>query len=148
MFGSQGEQPKERCLVPDNFPVVLKKLIENNNMKFLESNRGKNDKKKLVDAEEAGSPLEASASLTPAIWDKTIPYDGETFHLEYMDLDEFLLENGIPASPSQLELNQSVENSLVPVVELEKNERVSTPSSPAMCTATEDPPKDGRSNPQ
>ncbi|XP_043943031.1 thyrotroph embryonic factor-like [Protopterus annectens] len=104
---------------------------------------GKNDKKKLVDAEEAGSPLEASASLTPAIWDKTIPYDGETFHLEYMDLDEFLLENGIPASPSQLELNQSVENSLVPVVELEKNERVSTPSSPAMCTATEDPPKDG-----
>ncbi|XP_030649948.1 TEF transcription factor, PAR bZIP family member b isoform X2 [Chanos chanos] len=39
-----------------------------------------------------------SASLTPTIWDKTIPYDGETFHLEYMDLDEFLLENGIPAS--------------------------------------------------
>ncbi|KAL0198947.1 hypothetical protein M9458_007487, partial [Cirrhinus mrigala] len=37
-----------------------------------------------------------SASLTPAIWDKTIPYDGETFHLEYMDLDEFLLENEIP----------------------------------------------------
>ncbi|KAM9843130.1 TEF transcription factor, PAR bZIP family member b [Aulostomus maculatus] len=39
-----------------------------------------------------------SASLTPAIWEKTIPYDGETFHLEYMDLDEFLLENGIPVS--------------------------------------------------
>ncbi|CAI5674627.1 TEF transcription factor, PAR bZIP family member b isoform X2 [Oreochromis niloticus] len=39
-----------------------------------------------------------SASLTPAIWEKTIPYDGETFHLEYMDLDEFLLENGIPVT--------------------------------------------------
>ncbi|XP_051571823.1 thyrotroph embryonic factor-like isoform X1 [Myxocyprinus asiaticus] len=39
-----------------------------------------------------------SASLTPTIWDKTIPYDGETFHLEYMDLDEFLLENGIPVT--------------------------------------------------
>ncbi|KAK2916975.1 hypothetical protein Q8A67_001349 [Cirrhinus molitorella] len=39
-----------------------------------------------------------SASLTPAIWDKTIPYDGETFHLEYMDLDEFLLENEIPVT--------------------------------------------------
>lgn len=39
-----------------------------------------------------------SAALTPAIWDKTIPYDGETFHLEYMDLEEFLIENGIPAT--------------------------------------------------
>ncbi|XP_026066306.1 thyrotroph embryonic factor-like [Carassius auratus] len=39
-----------------------------------------------------------SASLTPTIWDKTIPYDGETFHLEYMDLDEFLLENEIPVT--------------------------------------------------
>lgn len=39
-----------------------------------------------------------SASLTPAIWEKTIPYDGENFHLEYMDLDEFLLENGIPVA--------------------------------------------------
>ncbi|KAM4531774.1 TEF transcription factor, PAR bZIP family member b isoform 2-T2 [Odontesthes bonariensis] len=47
-----------------------------------------------------------SASLTPAIWDKTIPYDGETFHLEYMDLDEFLLENGIPVSLEEEELLQ------------------------------------------
>lgn len=39
-----------------------------------------------------------SAALTPAIWDKTIPYDGENFHLEYMDLEEFLMENGIPTS--------------------------------------------------
>lgn len=38
-----------------------------------------------------------SASLTPAIWDKTIPFDGETLHLEYMDLEEFLMENGISA---------------------------------------------------
>lgn len=49
-----------------------------------------------------------SASLTPAIWDKTIPYDGENFHLEYMDLDEFLLENQIPAALEE-ELNKSLE---------------------------------------
>lgn len=42
-----------------------------------------------------------SAALTPAIWDKTIPYDGENFHLEYMDLEEFLMENGIPTSPDE-----------------------------------------------
>lgn len=44
-----------------------------------------------------------SASLTPAIWEKTIPYDGENFHLEYMDLDEFLLENGIPVTMEEEE---------------------------------------------
>ncbi|XP_028267414.1 TEF transcription factor, PAR bZIP family member b isoform X2 [Parambassis ranga] len=49
-----------------------------------------------------------SASLTPAIWEKTIPYDGETFHLEYMDLDEFLLENGIPVSLEEEELQKTL----------------------------------------
>ncbi|XP_029913984.1 TEF transcription factor, PAR bZIP family member b isoform X2 [Myripristis murdjan] len=49
-----------------------------------------------------------SASLTPAIWEKTIPYDGETFHLEYMDLDEFLLENGIPVSLEDEELQKTL----------------------------------------
>ncbi|XP_070779458.1 TEF transcription factor, PAR bZIP family member b [Enoplosus armatus] len=49
-----------------------------------------------------------SASLTPAIWEKTIPYDGETFHLEYMDLDEFLLENGIPVSLDEEELQKTL----------------------------------------
>lgn len=42
-----------------------------------------------------------SAALTPAIWDKTIPYDGENFHLEYMDLEEFLMENGIQNLPDE-----------------------------------------------
>lgn len=53
-----------------------------------------------------GSGGGVSASLTPAIWEKTIPYDGETFHLEYMDLDEFLLENGIPVSLEEAELQK------------------------------------------
>ncbi|XP_067311714.1 TEF transcription factor, PAR bZIP family member b isoform X1 [Pseudorasbora parva] len=50
------------------------------------------------DGASDGTSGGVSASLTPTIWDKTIPYDGETFHLEYMDLDEFLLENGIPVT--------------------------------------------------
>ncbi|XP_034427099.1 TEF transcription factor, PAR bZIP family member a isoform X2 [Hippoglossus hippoglossus] len=45
-----------------------------------------------------GSDMGPSAALTPAIWEKTIPYDGENFHLEYMDLEEFLMENGIPTA--------------------------------------------------
>ncbi|XP_078739978.1 thyrotroph embryonic factor-like isoform X2 [Lampetra fluviatilis] len=31
-----------------------------------------------------------AAFLGPAIWDRTIPYDGHAFTLEYMDLDDFL----------------------------------------------------------
>lgn len=53
-----------------------------------------------------GSSSGVSASLTPAIWEKTIPYDGENFHLEYMDLDEFLLENGIPVTMEEEEQQQ------------------------------------------
>uniref|UniRef100_UPI0037E82C58 TEF transcription factor, PAR bZIP family member a isoform X2 n=1 Tax=Semicossyphus pulcher TaxID=241346 RepID=UPI0037E82C58 len=64
------------------------------------------DKEKLclgddVDLGGGGSDMGPSASLTPAIWDKTIPYDGENFHLEYMDLEEFLMENGIPTLPDE-----------------------------------------------
>lgn len=48
------------------------------------------------------SDMGPSAALTPAIWEKTIPYDGESFHLEYMELEEFLLENNISSSPDAL----------------------------------------------
>lgn len=44
-----------------------------------------------------------SAFLGPTLWDKTLPYDGDNFQLEYMDLEEFLSENGIPSSPAQHE---------------------------------------------
>ncbi|XP_076866315.1 TEF transcription factor, PAR bZIP family member b isoform X2 [Brachyhypopomus gauderio] len=56
----------------------------------------------------SGATGGVSASLTPAIWEKTIPYDGENFHLEYMDLDEFLLENRIPIALEE-ELQKSLE---------------------------------------
>ncbi|XP_066563343.1 TEF transcription factor, PAR bZIP family member a isoform X1 [Amia ocellicauda] len=102
--------------LPSSIPVVLKKLMENPPPNLLEHcDSEKDDKAKLCGedgSEEGGGGVSGSggvgggvvgsvgvsASLMPAIWDKTIPYDGETFHLEYMDLDEFLLENGIPAS--------------------------------------------------
>ncbi|XP_063749884.1 TEF transcription factor, PAR bZIP family member a isoform X2 [Eleginops maclovinus] len=62
------------------------------------------DKEKLflgnyVDPSGGCVDMGPSAALTPAIWEKTIPYDGENFHLEYMDLEEFLIENGIPNLP-------------------------------------------------
>ncbi|XP_051958518.1 thyrotroph embryonic factor-like isoform X1 [Xyrauchen texanus] len=85
---------------PISFPVVLKKIMEIPPPNLLEAD-DENDKDKLlgegVDSEGV-SGMGPSAALTPAIWDKTIPYDGESFHLEYMDLEEFFMENGIPVT--------------------------------------------------
>ncbi|XP_061666933.1 hepatic leukemia factor-like isoform X2 [Syngnathoides biaculeatus] len=56
------------------------------------------DKEKKLD-EDLSAPQ--SAFLGPTLWDKTLPYDGDNFQLEYMDLEEFLSENGIPSSPAR-----------------------------------------------
>ncbi|KAJ7984754.1 hypothetical protein DPEC_G00358050 [Dallia pectoralis] len=88
------------------FPVVWKKIMEMPPPVLLDGDDD-SDKEKLLTGDNVdfggGSGMGPSAALTPAIWDKTIPYNGETFHLEYMDLEEFLIENGIPTSPSTLE---------------------------------------------
>ncbi|KAM9327012.1 thyrotroph embryonic factor isoform 2-T2 [Gastrophryne carolinensis] len=117
-------------LLGSSFPLVLKKLIENPPKNFLDAGDLEKDKTKL-DQDEGldANMLSVSAALMPPIWDKTIPYDGESFHLEYMDLDEFLLENGIPSSPTQLA--QALQNPLMPVAELEhEEEEASTSASP------------------
>ncbi|XP_026207254.1 thyrotroph embryonic factor-like isoform X2 [Anabas testudineus] len=94
-------------------PEIFKALLE---LPFTLPNFDDNDtdKEKLclgdsVDLGVGGSDMGPSAALTPAIWEKTIPYDGENFHLEYMDLEEFLMENGIPASPIEDCLKSSTE---------------------------------------
>ncbi|KAG7491712.1 hypothetical protein MATL_G00007410 [Megalops atlanticus] len=85
---------------------VLKSLLENPMKLPLHHEEGfgkeKEKEKKLDD--DGNAPQ--SAFLGPTLWDKTLPYDGDNFQLEYMDLEEFLSENGIPSSPSQHEQNQ------------------------------------------
>ncbi|XP_019726561.1 TEF transcription factor, PAR bZIP family member b isoform X1 [Hippocampus comes] len=110
-----------------SFPFVIKKIMDIPPPNILEEGDDELEKEKLGSADDVvgggvaaasaggasrggsgGSAGGVSASLTPAIWEKTIPYDGETFHLEYMDLDEFLLENGIPASLEDEELQKTL----------------------------------------
>jgi leukemia factor-related protein len=43
-------------------------------------------------------PNANSAFLGSNLWDKPSGNDGSAFDLEYMDLDEFLSENGIPVN--------------------------------------------------
>uniref|UniRef100_A0A3B4TZ16 TEF transcription factor, PAR bZIP family member a n=1 Tax=Seriola dumerili TaxID=41447 RepID=A0A3B4TZ16_SERDU len=103
---------------PSSFPVVLKKIMEMPPPNILDG-EDDTDKEKLCLGENAelgggGSDMGPSAALTPAIWEKTIPYDGENFHLEYMDLEEFLMENGIPTTVSPV--------ALLPIQELDRCE--------------------------
>ncbi|XP_023487348.1 thyrotroph embryonic factor isoform X3 [Equus asinus] len=103
---------------------------------FVCADKEKGKEKLEEDEAAAASTMAVSASLMPPIWDKTIPYDGESFHLEYMDLDEFLLENGIPAGPTHL-----AQNLLLPVAELEGKESASssTASPPSSSAAVFQP---------
>lgn len=113
---------------PKSFPFALKKIMDIPPPNILEEGDDEIEKEKLCSSEDVEGGVAGgastggasrgggggagnggvSASLTPAIWDKTIPYDGETFHLEYMDLDEFLLENGIPVSLEEEELQKTL----------------------------------------
>ncbi|KAI8508812.1 hypothetical protein Bbelb_139110 [Branchiostoma belcheri] len=59
------------------------------------------DQKQLDWSKDVDPTLIASAFLGPNLWNKTIAADSDDFKdfkLEYMDLDEFLAENGIPVN--------------------------------------------------
>lgn len=87
---------------------VLKSLLENPmKLPFHHDEGFGKEKEKEKKLEDDGNALNTpqSAFLGPTLWDKTLPYNADNFQLEYMDLEEFLLENNIPANP-QSEPNQ------------------------------------------
>ncbi|XP_040291487.1 hepatic leukemia factor isoform X2 [Bufo bufo] len=92
---------------------VLKSLLENPLKLPLHHEDAfykEKDKEKKLEDETTGSTVPQSAFLGPTLWDKTLPYDGDTFQLEYMDLEEFLSENGIPPSQSSHDLSSHQPN--------------------------------------
>ncbi|XP_030592319.1 HLF transcription factor, PAR bZIP family member a [Archocentrus centrarchus] len=83
---------------------VLKSLLENPLKLPFHHDEGfgkDKEKEKKLDDESSAANHPQSAFLGPTLWDKTLPYDGDNFQLEYMDLEEFLSENGIPANTAQ-----------------------------------------------
>ncbi|XP_041634580.1 HLF transcription factor, PAR bZIP family member a isoform X2 [Cheilinus undulatus] len=83
---------------------VLKSLLENPLKLPFHHDEGfgkDKEKEKKLDDEGTAANHPQSAFLGPTLWDKTLPYDGDSFQLEYMDLEEFLSENGIPANTAQ-----------------------------------------------
>ncbi|XP_029997623.1 TEF transcription factor, PAR bZIP family member b isoform X2 [Sphaeramia orbicularis] len=113
LFGERSDVPdllKSLAEYPFSFPAFDDTEIEKEKLCSSEDAEGGGDGVASAGGGPRGSGGGGgvSASLTPAIWDKTIPYDGETFHLEYMDLDEFLLENGIPVTLEEEELQKTL----------------------------------------
>uniref|UniRef100_A0A3Q3GZL8 HLF transcription factor, PAR bZIP family member a n=1 Tax=Labrus bergylta TaxID=56723 RepID=A0A3Q3GZL8_9LABR len=83
---------------------VLKSLLENPLKLPFHHDEGlgkDKEKEKKLDDEGTAANHPQSAFLGPTLWDKTLSYDGDNFQLEYMDLEEFLSENGIPANTAQ-----------------------------------------------
>ncbi|XP_034050371.1 TEF transcription factor, PAR bZIP family member a [Thalassophryne amazonica] len=116
MSGSQRMLFETGSKVAGSFPVVLKKILEMSTPNGPD-NDGGSGKTKLhlgdVDLDSEGSDVGTSAALTPAIWEKNFPFDGKNIHLEYMDLEEFFLENCIPVSAE--EEKPSPEGKLEPI---------------------------------
>ncbi|KAM3860170.1 HLF transcription factor, PAR bZIP family member b [Diretmus argenteus] len=92
--------PVNPSFLPPATHGVLKSLLENPMKLPLHHEVFSKEQEKEKNLEEERS-VPQSAFLGPTLWDKTLPYDGDNFQLEYMDLEEFLSENGIPSSPSQ-----------------------------------------------
>ncbi|XP_024942319.1 thyrotroph embryonic factor isoform X8 [Cephus cinctus] len=66
---------------------------------YMNGKQGKDgpEEKKDADGELWGNVEAQAAFLGPNLWDKTLPYDADLKVLNhYVDLDEFLSENGIP----------------------------------------------------
>ncbi|XP_017283136.1 D site albumin promoter binding protein a isoform X2 [Kryptolebias marmoratus] len=76
-------------------------------------------------------PNSQSAFLGPLLWERTLPCDGGLFQLQYMDLEEFLTENGMgmqngPSSTSAQIPSQSSQSAI--------------PNQSSQCPPTSPPP--------
>ncbi|XP_018090615.1 hepatic leukemia factor isoform X2 [Xenopus laevis] len=97
--------PLNPTFIPPTYGV-LKSLLENPlKLPMHHEDAFCKEKEKKLEDDNTASTVPQSAFLGPTLWDKTLPYDGDTFQLEYMDLEEFLSENGIPPSQSSHELS-------------------------------------------
>lgn len=138
-------------IIENTVANLAKVLISPNPLPlFLAFCKEKEKEKKLAD-DGASITVSQSAFLGPTLWDKTLPYDGDTFQLEYMDLEEFLSENGIPPSPAQHDHSphqpavQQATSATPSVVDL--SSRASTSVHPTMVSQTclQSPVRPGKS---
>lgn len=74
-----------------------------------------------------------SAFLGPLLWERTLPCDGGLFQLQYMDLEEFLTENGMGCMPSGNTCSTAAQ---VP----SQSTQSAVPSQSSQCPPSSSPP--------
>ncbi|XP_056300977.1 D site albumin promoter binding protein b [Pseudoliparis swirei] len=91
----------------------------------------------------AGSGGNAGGSfnqfLGPLLWDRTLPADGGLFQLQYMDLEEFLTENGMGNAHN----NNSSSSAQIP----SQSSQSAVPNQSSQCLPPSSPPGSSSSSP-
>ncbi|XP_068189222.1 D site albumin promoter binding protein a [Antennarius striatus] len=77
-------------------------------------------------------PNSQSAFLGPLLWERTLPCDGGLFQLQYMDLEEFLTENGMGMHSS----GPSSASAQIP----SQSSQSAVPNQSSQCPPTSPPP--------
>lgn len=77
--------------------------------------------------------------LGPLLWDRSVPADGGLFQLQYMDLEEFLTENGMGSMHS----NNSSSSAQIP----SQSSQSAVPSQSSQCLPPSSPPGSMSSSP-
>ncbi|KAM6967722.1 D site albumin promoter binding protein b isoform 2-T2 [Aplochiton taeniatus] len=79
-----------------------------------------------------GGGFNQSAFLGPLLWERTLPVDGGLFQLQYMDLEEFLTENGMGNSHK----NHSSSSAQIP----SQSSQSAVPNQSSQCPPSSPPP--------
>ncbi|XP_061918506.1 D site albumin promoter binding protein b [Entelurus aequoreus] len=77
--------------------------------------------------------------LGPLLWDRTLPADGGLFQLQYMDLEEFLTENGM----GNMHSNNSSSSAQIP----SQSSQSAVPNQSSQCLPPPSPPGSSSSSP-
>ncbi|XP_059196085.1 D site albumin promoter binding protein b isoform X1 [Centropristis striata] len=77
--------------------------------------------------------------LGPLLWDRTLPADGGLFQLQYMDLEEFLIENGM----GSMHNNTSSSSAQIP----SQSSQSAVPNQSSQCLPPSSPPCSTSSSP-
>ncbi|KPP66672.1 thyrotroph embryonic factor-like [Scleropages formosus] len=76
-----------------------------------------------------------SAFLGPLLWERTLPCDGGLFQLQYMDLEEFLTENGMGCMHSSSSSSAQIPSQSSPSA-IPSQSSQCPPSSPPPCSSS------------
>ncbi|KAI2655387.1 Hepatic leukemia factor [Labeo rohita] len=80
-----------------------------------------------------------SSFLGPLLWERTLPCDGGLFQLQYMDLEEFLTENGMSSMHSTSNSTSAQIPSQSPQSAIPNQGSQCLPTSPPHCSSSSSP---------